>query len=285
MNKLFIYPEGGLANRLYCIYSGIYWQKYFQVKMKILWEINHVCGIPFEKIFQPLPNVEVKTIYNMPLNDRMAFRSLKGRLYIRKLKRTHNYFSSIETGQIFSGGREEVMGEILRSPREYCIRYYGDFAGREHILDVIDDLKPTAEIENTVNEVMNPYMDFHTVGVHIRRTDFYKEYIQKSSLSAFIDCMEKVLKVKPDTYFYLATDDESIELELSEKFPLIKHKIFSDKKSRKTEAGMIDAYVDMLCLGRCKSVYGTYASTFSSMSAAIGGKECIPVSENMQILI
>ena len=283
MNKLLIYPEGGLGNRLNCIYSGIYWQKKLGIEMKILWEVNYACCINFDKLFKQLPKIktEVKTVYTLPLRDRMSFRSMKGKLYIERFKRKSPILSSEDTCRLFSGGGEAAIEEMISNSPKHYIKSWGIFADWEHISEVVDCLKPAIEIGNKVNDIMSPYMNSSIIGVHIRRTD-HKWAIQNSPLYLFTDQMEQILKEEPNTYFYLATDDADVESQLSAKFPLIEHKYFSNEKSRKTEAGMKDAYVDMLYLSRCEKIYGSYQSTFSNMAAVIGRKECIVLYNHME---
>lgn len=179
------------------------------------------------------------------------------------------------------GGGEAAIEKMISNSKKHCIKSYGNFADWEHISEIVDCLKPAIEIENRVDDIMSPYMNFSTIGIHIRRTD-HKLAIQNSPLYLFTDQMEQILKEEPNTYFYLATDDADVESQLSAKFPLIEHKCFSDEKSRKTENGMKDAYIDMLCLSRCGKIYGSYQSTFSNMAAVIGRKECIVLCNNMK---
>ena len=276
---LFIYPDGGLGNRLISIYWGLYWQSRLKCKMKILWEIDMACGIRFEKLFAPLSNVNVKTIYTMPVSYEITLQSAIGKWHKKLRKKRLNYFSAREIiHQLYTDDTEMALERLADYSKEQMIRPYENLVDWKYISKVAGSIKPVAEIADRVNNIMGAYKESSVIGIHIRRTD-HKQAIQKSPLSVFVDQMDKIMEDAPDTYFYLATDDTEVESQLAERFPLIKHIYFSSEKSRRTEAGMMDAYVDMLCLSRCDKIYGSYLSTFSKMASVIGGKECIVLQE------
>lgn len=272
---LYVYPDAGLGNRLNCIYSGLYWQRRLGMKMKILWEVDIACCIRFEGLFSPLPNVKIKTVYTLPLRKkRKIFYSLVGKLVLRLIKKTPEYLSAEEMQSLYAHGGEAAIERLLLEPKTYCMKASSVFADWEHISEVVSSLEPAEKIRKRVDAIMNPYEGHPVIGIHVRRTD-HTLAIENSPLSLFIGQMKSILEEKPDTCFYLATDDENVEQQLSKRFPLIAHQNFSDKKTRWTERGMMDAYVDLLCLSRCDRIYGSFGSTFSNMAAVIGGKECI----------
>ena len=107
------------------------------------------------------------------------------------------------------------------------------------------------------------------IGIHIRRTD-NKTSIENSPTESFKLLMKQLETENPNTWFYLATDDENLEIELKYKFKVIPHATFSDTKSRDNVKSIMDAYVDMLCLACCDKIYGSCGSSFSEMAALIG---------------
>jgi hypothetical protein len=271
--RKWIYPDAGLGNRLNCLYSGLYWKRALGIDMEILWEVEYACCIEFEKLFRPIADVSVKTVYTLSVKKDHHLRSLFGKLYIAALKKKIFYCSSEMTSAIYKKGGEPEIRKKLNAAEGYCIKSSSHFADWEHISEVINEIKPTEEIEKRVLDIMNPYMDKRVIGVHIRRTD-HKEAILHSPLELFIEKMQKDVNEDSDTVFYLATDDEEVENIMAKKFPLVEHKNFADRKSRRTEEGMKDAYVDMLCLSRCEKIYGSYGSTFSNMASLIGKIKC-----------
>lgn len=274
---LFIYPDAGLGNRLNCIYSGLYWQRRLGMKMKILWEVDLACCINYEKLFLPLPDVEIKTVYTLPVRGRKGIRSLVDKQVIRYIQKKYSYLTSEEICELFSGGGEAAIEKMLLEPEKRCIKAFSAFADWQHIAGVADCLKPVERIRERVDAIMTPYQRKTVIGIHIRRTDHVKA-IKNSPVSAFVDQMQQLRRECPDVCFYLATDDKEVEGMLAQEFLLIRHHTFSQEKTRNTEAGMMDAYVDMLCLSKCDRIYGSFGSTFSKMAAVIGGKELIVLS-------
>lgn len=268
-----IYPEAGLANRLQCLYSALYWKKVLGLNFTILWEIDYACCIKYEKLFMPIPDVHIKTVYTLSLKNDKSLKSCLGKLYIQRLKKKVFCDYTEKLPIIYYNAGEEAVTDILSKEDMYCIKANSPFADWNHISEVLNEIKPTEEIEMRVRTILDSYQGKHIIGVHIRRTD-NKDSIQHSPIRLFAEKMRECLDNNPDVVFYLATDDKEVEKEMSAEFPTVTHICFSDEKSRRTEAGMKDAYVDMLCLSRCEKIYGSYGSTFSKMASVIGGIEC-----------
>ena len=78
------------------------------------------------------------------------------------------------------------------------------------------------------------------------------------------------MAVNPETMFYLATDDPTVEQEFVDKFN--GHIVVQEGKKldRNTESAIEDAYVDLLCLAATQKIYGSFYSSFSEIGAAIG---------------
>ena len=110
------------------------------------------------------------------------------------------------------------------------------------------------------------------IGIHIRRTD-NKTSIENSPTDSFKLLMRQLEAENSNTWFYLATDDENLEIELKYKFKVIPHATFADTKARDNVKSIMDAYVDMLCLACCDKIYGSCGSSFSEMAALIGNTE------------
>lgn len=275
-----IYPDAGLGNRLYCLYSGLYWKKKLRIEISILWEIEYACCISFNRLFRDIPNTNVKTVYTLSVRGRHGLKSAMGKIYINALRKSPFYYSSEKTGELYKDVGEAGIEKILTENKDFCIKSNSPFADMTHLAEVVDMIKPAEDIERRVNETMNKYTGKEVIGIHIRRTD-NRNAIENSPLESFVLCMKKLQDVNPNIIFYVATDDEEVEKNIKQRFPVIKHNYFYEGKSRKTERGMKDAYVDMLCLSRCKIIYGSYGSSFSQLASLIGGIECIVV-RNME---
>lgn len=272
-NNKIIYPDAGLGNRLNCLYSALYWKKALGLTFTVLWEVDEACCIEYDKLFMPISDMHVKTVYTLPLKYNKLLKSCLGKLYIKMLKGKSLYYSSEKTADIYCNGGEQAVIDILSKEDIYCIKANSSFAELNHISEVVNELKPTEEIEMCVRTVLDSYKGKHIIGVHIRRTD-NEASIQHSPTKLFAEKMRECLDNDSDAVFYLATDDKEVEKEMSAEFPTVTHRCFSDEKIRESEGGIKDAYVDMLCLSRCEKIYGSYGSTFSKMAAVIGGIEC-----------
>ena len=109
----------------------------------------------------------------------------------------------------------------------------------------------------------------NTIGVHIRRTDhtWSKEH---STLTKFVEQMQKVLNQNSKSDFFVASDDEHTIEVLMEKFPgkikTIQHKTMD----RNNHEGIDTAVIDLFCLAQCNSMIGSYMSSFSDLAAQLG---------------
>lgn len=268
----FFYPDAGLGNRLYCLYSAIYWIKELKLNATILWEIEYACCVRFEELFEVPKDFNIKTIYSLSIKNDAFWRNFIGKLYIRAITLSHNFFKSQDTRDIYKKDGEKGIYQLLCSNRRIYLKSNSAFCNTEHLRKTKALLKPSKEIRNRVDEIIKPYKDKRRIGIHIRRTDNISS-IQYSPVELFYLKMKEISD-EHETVFYVASDDQEVIEELGKDFEVIRHKRFSDEITRKNSNGIKDAYVDMLCLSRCEKIYGSFASTFSVMSAIIGDIEC-----------
>jgi hypothetical protein len=131
---------------------------------------------------------------------------------------------------------------------------------------------PARHIARRVEKMVTNFDD-NTVGIHIRGTD-NRMSRKRSPVSLFIDKMESLLSHKPDTLFYLSADSVQTRKTVLDRFG--REKIFFQNEielSRDARSGIIDAYVDMLCLSETRKIFGSYWSSFGAVAASIGGIE------------
>jgi hypothetical protein len=130
-------------------------------------------------------------------------------------------------------------------------------------------LIPRAEFIEAVNRFALPPL---TVGVHIRRGDPTREFIdeyRRSEDAHFIAIMQAVLDAVPGTQFFLATDHPPTEVRLRELFG---HRILTYRKTSllRHRQAIREAMMDLLLLSRTAAVIGTHFSTFSEGAAMLG---------------
>jgi hypothetical protein len=153
------------------------------------------------------------------------------------------------------------------------------------------------------------------IGFHIRYTDNILEYQQwaRKSVGNFdinkisaLEGFENIIaQSRQDIKFYLATDNQGILMKFIEKYynriyyfakdyifandPLecisktIHDEIIITKTSKKRTTSIPSAAIEMLLLGNCKAIVGTYYSSFGKFSAIrsdtpyseVNGKTCV----------
>lgn len=112
------------------------------------------------------------------------------------------------------------------------------------------------------------------VGIHIRRTD-NAESISRSPTELFERAIETEIEKNPNAQFYLATDSAEDQQRL---ISIFGSRIIANANktiSRKTQQGMVDALVDLVCLSRSAKIFGSYWSSFSETAATLGETELI----------
>jgi len=136
-------------------------------------------------------------------------------------------------------------------------------------------LEPEKTVLDTANILASELIYPTTLGVHVRRTDHGKA-ISKSTTEKFFKEVDAKLDVSHDRIF-LATDDDSIEKEFTERYGSLV--CFSKKSSAKRWGNIyarsrfitIDTYkeglIDIVLLGKCNVILGSFNSSFSKAAA------------------
>jgi hypothetical protein len=116
------------------------------------------------------------------------------------------------------------------------------------------------------------------VGVHVRRGDAMLDVIAAefaaSSDAAFEREMDQELATAPETFFFLATDDPAILVQLEKRYPgriLAVRKEFVASEVDAPKDGQIDALLELTLLSRTRWILGTSGSTFGRAAARLGG--------------
>lgn len=268
--KICIRPSGGLGNRMRFLLSMLYYQEKYDFTMRIAWRQDPACNVRFEELFEPIEGIEVYNYIKMGYKNPMwSLKSIKGMLYEIYLKiKYNNYIESREITNLFRLKGEKDVQETLLKEKVCClIEGTQPVCYERNLIYGKNRLMPSKDILIRVNSIMEKYDKGHLIGVHIRRTD-HKEAIKRSPLELFVKKMEEKQK-EEDIIFFLATDDNTVKRELLNRNFTV---VTSDKLTRRdTSSGMIEAFVDMLCLSMCREIWGSFGSTFSWMAAYWGG--------------
>lgn len=261
--------RAGLGNRMYSIASAYHLARITNQKLLVLWDVDHSLGARADMLFS-LPK-EISFIYTTGLSlKRAPIRHLKS----ERLKKSYKAAASTVLTTM-------SLCMLLRHEEGYA--YLTELAERPELLYIESyfSFLPAAEDQSSFYQIFAPSEQVmqkarplfsqirpDTIGLHIRRTD-HAVAIQHSPLSAFTDRIDKCLHENLSTTFFAATDDPEVERQLLSAYP---HSVIvntSKQFTRKSSDGIIDAYVDILCLSRCTKIIGSYGSSFSQIASKL----------------
>lgn len=264
--EFIINPIGGLANRMRAIASGISLSNDKNIKIKnIIWPVNSDLYCPFDDLFEPLKNIDIVNISN--IQQLLLFdEPRKKNLYLSKLFQLSKY-----CGKLLDTRNDiiDYIDTIQHNSKPLLIQsgvIYYDFSPEFYRSLFIPKKK---FIESANKRLSN---NSNIIGLHIRRTD-NSISIEKSPTSLFIDTIKKELNNDSTIKFYLASDDDTIKGELTGLFGTDKIICSASTAIRSTKRGIQEALVELLCLSKCKKIYGSFWSSYSEAAAMIGNIE------------
>ena len=262
---IMIEPCAGLGNKLLGLASACAVARRLDRELLVNWKREVGCNVKASELFE-LPVKVVETSENGLKKEPLAH--LAGSA-VRKMyrKRATRFLECGDVERIRQeGGYQELLAVIRREPVIY-IKSFGPLC--ELGPDSLAFLKPCRQIEEKGRSLFSR-LDPHTVGVHVRRTD-HTEAIENSPLSLFAERMRAECAADGNVRFFVATDDETVKRELSALLPdagLLFHE--SGIIDRNSREGVMDAFIEMLALSRCRKILGSYNSTFSLLPSYIG---------------
>lgn len=161
--------------------------------------------------------------------------------------------------------RAEMIDEFLRNKgvRDFYFETNNSFYSNVDY----DWFSPKSTLEEAAQLFMRQLPPQY-IGIHIRRTDNIKSKIY-SPLYCFEDIIDQELQQDGTSEFFLASDDAYVKDRLQNRFGTCVHTRQSVAE-RFAENGIADAIVDLIVLSNAKNIYGSYWSSFSSMSSNIG---------------
>ena len=266
MSNFIFIPVGGLANRMKAVASSFILAQQNQIETNVIWFQDWALHAPFNTLFEPIhsPNICIKEaslidhiIYDRPraknlyiprLFQYFIFRSCLYEKTIQDLKKQNfNFNNWIQKGHVYMAS-------------------YLDF--QEISTDILRQLFiPLPTIQARIDQLCQQFSPY-TLGVHIRRTDNTAS-IEQSPIELFITAIDKEIDLNVDVSIYLATDDESVKLELQKRYG--KRLIFAkDKADRSSITGIQGGIVNMYALARTQKILGSFHSSFSELAAQVG---------------
>jgi hypothetical protein len=151
----------------------------------------------------------------------------------------------------------------------------------------LDQLNPVQSISDTVDSFISGHDLAGALGIHVRHTDnipAYRYWTKKlddfdpASISITETFLSVISDYNADTPIFLATDDSDLEALCLKRFGgriLVFPKTYLSGAIRTSR--ITDALSEMLILGRCRRIVGTYYSSFSKFSAIWGGADYMEV--------
>jgi hypothetical protein len=256
---MFIEPTGGLCNRLNAIVSSYFAAEASGKKLILIWRNKNDCNCSYDLLFD-LPDSISSIIINQGFFENKAINQIP-KLFGR------NFFTDPDIDRWIN--ENSVYDNINRRGNIYLRTCYLIYEPNENHIKPCDYsiIRPKQDILRDIPEIFSRK---DLTGIHIRRTDNVLS-IENSPLELFIEKMDHELDLNKNSIFFIATDDVRIKEQLQKRYG--SEHIFTRSEielSRAAQNGIRDAYIDLLCLSRCKKIYGSYWSSFSRCAAAIG---------------
>ena len=189
-------------------------------------------------------------------------------LYITKFKNRKYVFVDRGDSFIISNEIRDAIGKkstYFFSGRDFSEgKDYSGFKFKQSLVNKACDLI------TEINQV---------IGIHIRCGD-HIEAIRLSPDYLFDSYIEKEIMNDESATFYLSSDSKEITERLTTKYG---NRIITYREKeweRYSLKGQQDSIVELLCLSRCKKIYGSALSTFSELAAKIGGIQKIVVKKS-----
>lgn len=275
---IIVEPCAGLGNRFIGLASAYHVAKELNQEMIVIWKSETVLGAAMDRLFSLPDSIKVEQIseYGYKLD---FFGQIRGNNIKKKYRKmADKFFECDDIMNLYNEKGCEGVKSLFKDYKNVYIKATNPFWNIFDIEGAFDFIKPSNDVTDKKDVVLKAAKGKKLVSVHIRRTD-HIESIKNSPLELFVEKMQAELDNEPDSYFYLATDDTGVEQELKEIFG---EKIITfENKSlkRDDEQGIIDAYVEMLCLASGSKILGSFNSTFSLMASKIGNIPLVVVKK------
>ncbi len=262
---LYVEPLGGLCNRMRTIASFYTLAQETGDDLTVIWLRDAGMNCPGARLFS-LPEgvklVEGPFVSKLQMRLRSISRILTRRAEGKRFDLTVENWEA----------KRRLTPESVRAMRgkslyaSSCYSLESEYEKYDYAI-----FRPAPDIRALAEGVTKAFPS-NCVGIHIRRTD-NTQSIASSRTGDFVDRMRREVEADPSVAFFLATDSPEEERALREMFP---GKILTYEKrslQRDSVEGIVDAYVDYLCLAATRKIYGSFYSSFSRCAAALKGIE------------
>lgn len=275
MKKFIISADiSGLGNRFKNLVSMMRLSKELNRTLLLYWPKNFDCGCEFSDLFEnKISQIDEKELGLIKKGDCKVCGHILNKInekYKYLLFRTWRFvLLPGEVPENFAGVFPLKKGnnidlEYEKIPVEI----------RNKLIPYIKKLEPIKPIRKIVEKYTKKYNFSKIVGLHVRRGDYQYTYDGRGNISTddkFFKRIKEILKISPETKFFLSTDGEETEEKYIKMFG--DKIIYFPKKSRKynEKEGVQEALIDLLLLSKTSCILGTFLSSFTESAWWLGG--------------
>jgi hypothetical protein len=269
MKTLIVKPLGGLANRMRVVEAACSYAHRHNAVLYVLWEKNIDLNAGFASCFE---NAGSPRIMEINCAGKNLIAKLRRRIF-RELERLLR--AAYSDAQIYDQQVEEVLNKSAGGSGDFS--FFDELAAKNKkvYVETCFGFYPNPQgfrltVKKDIQEKARKILESHApvIGVHIRRTD-NKIATQYSPLTSYIKAMNEALEESPHLSFYISTDSDEVIEQLKEMYG---EKIITgiSRRRRDTGEGIVDALVDLCCLSKCNTIFGSYYSSFSGRASVMG---------------
>jgi hypothetical protein len=256
-----VFCDGGLANRLRVLVSGLAAAEVSKRTFKMLWPRTAACAASFRELFTNNWPVQDVDRINQSL---LVYKILSG-----------SPFSSIQ--QFTADPRQDIVLGLYHWLVDCQPQHAPDMYAR--CCELLYKLEPLPEITKRIIETQQ-YFRPTMIGVHLRRNDFLRVRpdVSWNTRAAYI-AVDQFLEKHPEAGIFLCTDDGAVDQHTDDlRYEGVRdvfqtrygNKVITTSPrslDRRTTVSIQDALVDLWLLRSTKMIVGTAGSSFSYLSA------------------
>lgn len=259
--KLIVAANGGLCNRIIVLLSGYVLAQAANRDFQMIWEPNYLCNCEFGDLFENDFNI---------ITDASSL-NIKPVIYGPYDFKYYPVFDILESKEDLLFVKSHWW---LIDPGKYPVHD----TLKKRINGLFRELEPVAYVRERVGRLKKSFVR-PMLGVHIRRTDFYRCYPETQvSLGYFMKYIDRFIRKFPSGKVFISTDEDSPDTNFfNSPFERIEERArdrYADKvifsspriRQRNSPEAIQDALVDLLLLRETDYFVGTRHSSFSHMA-------------------
>lgn len=277
MRSITIFCDGGLGNRFGTLIGGLITAQYFGIEPIICWPENTWCGCSFDDLFETNFKI-INDDINKLFNDNHD-----------KIFLIHENQTNQPLKKIYQHTPQDL--NIIKSMSDDIVYYnnqISDFWLPQAVFNKLASLKIKTDILEVVKKFTTEYgITKETKGLHFRKTDVPREYINEDKTYQYI-------VENSEVKFFICSDDKNTEM----KFNMLKNTIIYSKTQyveklkeggwndltkdnegrefnfnvNRPKQSVIEAFIDLLLLSRTEimvnneSSFLTFAKLYSNIN-------------------